>query len=60
MSDYYLGYLYSRMGNEEEAGNTFARAEKRNPDYVFPYCHLDIAALETAVQLHPDDARAWQ
>ncbi len=59
MMEYYLGYLYQKSGDEEKARMAFRSASRRSPDYVFPYCPDDIAALQSAIDLHPSDARAW-
>jgi tetratricopeptide (TPR) repeat protein len=60
MVEYYLGYLYDKSGRQDQARETFLRAEKRSPDYVFPYCPMDIRALNAATEMNPSGARAWR
>ena len=54
----YLGWCCDQIGDEEGAVSAFDAAARMSPDYCFPNRIECIAALETAMRLKPDDARA--
>lgn len=55
---YYLGWCCDQHGEAELALSAFREAAHMPPDYCFPNRLECIAALETAMRLNPDDARA--
>lgn len=58
MARYYLGWCYDQNGDEARALDSFQMAAQMSPDYCFPNRIECIAALNTAMRLNPDDARA--
>lgn len=58
MAMYYLAWCYEQQGDDESAISAFDDAAEMPPDYCFPNRIECIAALETAMRLNPDDARA--
>jgi tetratricopeptide (TPR) repeat protein len=46
------------MGDHEQAHDAFQDASRQSPDYCFPNRLEDVLALETALKLNPNDARA--
>ena len=54
----YLGWCYDQNGDEGRARSAFRAAAEMPRDYCFPNRIECIAALETAMRLNPDDARA--
>ena len=54
----YLGWCYCQNGDEARALSAFRAAAQMPRDYCFPNRIECIAALETAMRLNPDDARA--
>ncbi len=55
---YTLGWLEQRRGDEKSALKHFKRAAALPPDYCFPARLEEIAILETAMRVNPNDARA--
>lgn len=55
---YYMGWCYEQYGDEAMALLSFQMAAQSSPDYCFPNRIECVAALETAMRLNPDDARA--
>lgn len=55
---YYLGWLQEQLAAAPAALAHFRAAAAAPPDYCFPSRLEEIAILETAMRLHPEDARA--
>jgi tetratricopeptide (TPR) repeat protein len=55
---YTLGWLYDKNGDKKFALSSLKRAATASSDYCFPSRLEEIAVLETAMRLAPDDARA--
>jgi len=55
---YYIGWLHSLLGDEQQAKAGFRAAAKADPAYCFPARLEEIAILETALRLNPSDPRA--
>jgi tetratricopeptide (TPR) repeat protein len=55
---YTLGWLCEKNGDKKSALNHFKQAAKLPADYCFPSRLEEIAILETAMRLNPNDARA--
>ena len=58
MTYYYVGWLMMRQGDAVEANAWFELAEKQAPDYCFPNRLEDVQALNLAITMNPDGARA--
>ncbi len=58
MAMYYLAWCYEQQGDDASAISAFDDAAEMPPDYCFPNRIECIAALETAMRLNPEDARA--
>ncbi|MFH1496267.1 MAG: DUF5107 domain-containing protein, partial [Verrucomicrobiota bacterium] len=56
--DYYSGWLHCQLGDTKSAKPRLRTAAKASPDYCFPARLEEIAILEHAMKLNPDDARA--
>ena len=56
--DYTLGWLQLRLGDEKAARKHFQAGARKSPDYCFPARLEEIAILESAMRMNPDDARA--
>lgn len=50
MRRYYQGYAYKELGNQEAAGEYFAKGEAADADYCFPNRVEEIGILEAAAQ----------
>lgn len=57
MVNYYLGY--ARLSAGKEASGAFAEAAAMAPGTYFPNRLEAILALQAALTVHPDDAKAW-
>lgn len=55
---YYLGWLYKKSGNEEEAVLHFHQAAEDNSIIVFPNKIEEIIVLQSAIALNETDAKA--
>jgi len=55
---YYLGYLWEKKGDHEQAAKYCRFAGEMPPDYCFPYRLESIDVLEQAIRANPGDARA--
>jgi tetratricopeptide (TPR) repeat protein len=55
---YYLGWLHELAGDSASTLSCFEDAARQTPDYCFPARLEEIAILEKAIRLNPDDARA--
>ncbi|WP_242693451.1 DUF5107 domain-containing protein [Sabulibacter ruber] len=55
---YHLGNFCYNRGDEAEALQYFRKAAAAKPDYCFPNKLEDIAALQLAGELNPEDAKA--
>src|SRR5690606_94009 len=58
MMYYTLGYLATKMGRTEQAGEWFAYARGVSADWCFPNRIEEVAVLEMAIEHFPDDAKA--
>lgn len=58
MAAYLAWDAADRLGRQEEARRWLARAREASTDYVFPGRLSEVAALQRALQAHPDDAKA--
>lgn len=56
---YYLAYYYYQLENEGKAGNLLKKAEESNPLYCFPNRLYTIPVLEKAIEINPEDAKAY-
>lgn len=56
---YYAGWLAYEAGDTEKAIDWFKKAATCSTDYVFPNRVEDLVVLETAILLHPVDAKAF-
>ncbi|MBE0654255.1 MAG: DUF5107 domain-containing protein [Bacteroidales bacterium] len=57
--DYYLGFIYTKQGQQESALSSFRNAEKHSVDYIFPYRLETVEVLQTALKLNPTDGKAY-
>lgn len=55
---YYLGYYYSRLGQNEKKNHFFKKAALLPLDYCFPYGHSSFLALKCAIAHNLSDAHA--
>jgi len=55
---YYLGYLWEKKGDHEQAVKYYRFASEMPPDYCFPHRLESIEVLEQAIRANPGDARA--
>jgi tetratricopeptide (TPR) repeat protein len=55
---YYLGFFSAQLLQQAESLVYFKKAAAMKPDYCFPHRIEDIAVLETAMKMNPDDAKA--
>jgi tetratricopeptide (TPR) repeat protein len=55
---YTLGWLHVQQEDKKVAAKCFQQAARVAPDYCFPARLEEIAILETAMRVHPGDARA--
>lgn len=58
MTYYYLGYLASKLGDNNKALAYFAKASKMPFDYCFPFRAEEIGILNEAQKMNPADAKA--
>lgn len=58
MVRYFSGWIHTQRGDLEAARASFAHAAALSPDYCFPNQVEAVLALETAIQVQPNDARA--
>lgn len=56
---YYLGYLYQRQGQTEQAAAYYKQAAAMPPDYCFPFRLETLEVLDAALAADPNDARAY-
>ena len=57
-SDYYLGYIYDKYGNDAQALAYFKSAAGQSVDYIFPYRLGTVDVLNTALKYNPTDGNA--
>jgi len=55
---YVLGWVHAQAGDQKRAIESFQHAAGLPPDYCFPNRLEDVLALEAAMRLNPQDARA--
>lgn len=55
---YYLAWFAHREGRKDEALDYCKKASAMKPDFCFPNRVEDVTVLQTAISLHPKDARA--
>lgn len=56
--EYFLGYIQSELGNDEEATKLFKKAQNLSTDYCFPYRLETVEVLNTALEYNPMDGKA--
>ncbi len=56
---YYSAFLQEKMGREELAALWYQAAAAAPTDYVFPFRFETLDILDRAIQVNPEDARAW-
>ena len=56
--EYYLGYIKSKFGNENEALKLFKNAQNLSTDYCFPYRLETVKILHVALENNPKDGKA--
>lgn len=59
MALYFKGYYFSLNGKTKEADDAFRKASYMQPDYCFPNKTEELLALQKAVGIKPEDAKAW-
>ncbi|WP_430974197.1 DUF5107 domain-containing protein [Sunxiuqinia rutila] len=59
MAWYLKGYYLLKSGQAEEAKAAFEKASQMQPDYCFPNKLEELLALQEAVTICPEDAKAW-
>jgi len=59
MALYFKGYYHFLSGDKNEAVKALSQAGKKSPDYCFPNKLEELLALQKAVELIPEDAKAW-
>ncbi len=59
MALYFKGYYYALKGESLKSEEAFKKAGKMLPDYCFPNKPEELLALQKAVEVNPDDAKAW-
>jgi tetratricopeptide (TPR) repeat protein len=57
--DYYLGYIYDKKGDNNQASIYFKAAAAQSVDYIFPYRLGTIDVLNTAIKYNPTDGNAF-
>ena len=57
--DYYLGYIYDKNSNKDQALKYFINAAGQSVDYVFPYRLGTVDVLNTALKYNPTDGNAY-
>jgi len=55
---YTLGWLHRKAGDRKSERSHFRQAAKLPPEYCFPARLEEIAILQSAMHLHPDDSQA--
>lgn len=58
MVRYYQGWIHMQAGDAEAASQRFAEGRALPPDYCFPQRIEAVPTLQTALETHPNDARA--
>ena len=58
LAGYYLGWLRRRLGQSHESATCYEAAAAASPDYCFPARLEEIAILQEAIAVNPNDARA--
>ena len=56
--DYYLGFIYHKKGDRDQASNYFTSAAKQSVEGIFPYRIGSINVLNTALSYNPSDGNA--
>ncbi len=59
MAWYFKGYYLLKSGQAEEAKAAFEKASQMQPNYCFPNKLEELLALQEAVSICPEDAKAW-
>ena len=57
--EYYLGWFAYQSGKQQLATEYFKRASFLQPDFVFPNKIEDVPVLQKAIELNPNDAKAF-
>ena len=58
MAWYFMGWYAAQVGNYSKAKAYFSNAEAMKPDYCFPNRLEEVLALQCAIILHPNAAKA--
>jgi tetratricopeptide (TPR) repeat protein len=56
---YYLGWFAHQSGDKEKARLFFQKGSELSPDFVFPNRVEEVAILQTALLLNPEDYKAY-
>lgn len=56
---YYLSYLHSKMGNDSKAKDHLVKAGQCSLEYSFPYRAETENVLKNAIEIDPENARAY-
>jgi tetratricopeptide (TPR) repeat protein len=56
---YIMGYCYHKLGKDEDAARYYQRANQMPSTYCFPSRAEEMDALHHAIQVNPQDARAY-
>ncbi|HYQ57954.1 MAG TPA: DUF5107 domain-containing protein [Draconibacterium sp.] len=59
MAMYFKGYYLQLTGEKKLAKKTFKQAAQLPPEYCFPNKPEELLALQKAVEINPEDAKAW-
>ncbi len=59
MAMYMKGYFYAKNGDMDNARVCFQKASRMPSDYCFPNRLEELVVLQKAVELNPEDAKAW-
>ncbi|MBR8536659.1 DUF5107 domain-containing protein [Carboxylicivirga sediminis] len=59
MALYFKGYFLMKGGHIDDAKSTYGLALNAKPDYCFPNRPEELLALQHAVSVNPDDAKAY-
>ena len=58
MAWYFMGWYANQKGDQDKALACFAKGETMKPDYCFPNRLEEVLALQCAISIHPQSAKA--